>query len=117
MTIGGVASIFRITNGAALSTNGDIDTLQNSTSRTNAEDFGPYNKFIVRNNSTAVILLRLDGSSTGDRTIRLNDGETAFTDAKEEIFFTYILVELSDATNTVAVGDIDATFIRSVSNG
>lgn len=114
MVISGVASIFRITNPTALTTDGEVDVLQNAVIRSNTDSFGPFNKFIIRNNGVAVVLIRIDGSSATERTIRLNPGETVLTDANEVIYFEYIIVELDDTINDIAIGDIDATFIRAV---
>jgi len=108
------ASIFRITNPTALTTDGQVDVLQNSAIKDDTENYGPFNKFIVRNNGLAVVILRLDGQTTTTRAIRLNPSETALTDANEYVPFEFITIELDDTLNDVAIGDIDATFIRVI---
>lgn len=108
-------SIFRLTNGATtLTTTGEILVLANSSTISDVESFGPFNKFVLRNNSLANVILRLDGSSTGDRSFSLNAGDTIITDADERTPFRHIVVQLNDTVNDVLANEIDATFTRVI---
>jgi len=103
------SSIIRVTNSAQITAT-ESQALQTSAIRQEVTDFGPFNHFVLKNLSLAPILVKLNGDAT--KSYRLNGSEQIQTDSDDKIVYDFIVIENIDPAVNIAIGEIDATYLR-----
>lgn len=104
------ASIYLLSNTVAIATTTSLP-LQTTTTNRDFLDFGPYNHFVVKNNSGQPVIVYVDGDT--NRGYRVESGECILTDADDNIFFKLLTI-YNAGPNPVAIGEINVTYVRKV---
>lgn len=103
------SSIFRLTNTAQITAT-ESQVIQSTSTVRDVLDFGPFNHFVLKNLSVAPIVVKINGDS--NKAYRLNGSEQIQTDSDDKILFDFLMIENIDGAVNIAIGEIDATYLR-----
>ena len=104
------ASTFYLANTAAIAATTTYP-IQSTISNRDFDDYGPFNHFIVQNNSGQPVNIYVDGDT--NRGYRAESGATILTDADDNIFFKYLSIYNAGGA-AIAIGDIIVTIVRKI---